>query len=161
MADETCRVFRRLDPADLTPGAIHRFVVGEDTGPRVLSQHEASRELGDPFATLVLLQGTFPRTAQEVLSALDAAASPGDPLRTRMFFLVGEGSQIPHTQETEAVRRNLRFLVSTGALGADGPDLLLSSFHPDETDVELMAWIGSPASVFHRGRRHAGRDLGP
>jgi hypothetical protein len=57
-----------------------------------------------------------------------------------MFFLVGEGSQIPFTLETETVRRNLRFVVSTGAPGADGPDLLLSCFHPDETDVELMAW---------------------
>ena len=140
MADETCRVFRRMDPGDLQPGAIHRFVVGEDAGPRVLSAEEASSELGDPFATHLLLKGTFPRTAHEVLSALDAATSPGDPLRTRMFFLVGEGSQIPFTLETETVRRNLRFVVSTGAAGADGPDLLLSSSHPDETDLELMAW---------------------
>jgi hypothetical protein len=44
MADETCRVFRQLGPGDLQPGAIHRFVVGEDTSPRVLSPEQASGE---------------------------------------------------------------------------------------------------------------------
>ncbi len=136
----SCAVFRNLPPHVLEPDAIHRFVVGEDDGPRKLSTAEARAELGDPFATLLLLQGIFPRTAGEVLSALSTAALPGDPLGKAMFFFVGEGSQIPFTPETRSLQRNLRFLVSTGAVEPDGPDILLSSFHPDRGDVELMAW---------------------
>ena len=138
--DVSCAVFRNLPPQVLEPDAIYRFVVGEDAQPRKLSTAEASAELGDPFATLLLLQGIFPRTAGEVLSALSTAAPPGDPLGQAKFFLVGEGSQIPFTPETASVPRNLRFLVSTGAAQPDGPDVLLSSFRPETEDVELMAW---------------------
>ena len=138
-ADVTCAVFRRLPPGALEPEAIHRFVVGEDQGPQRLTAEEASRELGDPFAVLLLLRGVFPRTAGEVLAALDRAASETDGLGRQMIFLVGEGSQIPFSPDTASVQRNLRFLVTRGS-GPEGPDVLLSSFHPDEGDVELMAW---------------------
>jgi hypothetical protein len=57
--DVTCAVFRRLPPAALAPEAIHRFIVGEDPAPRRLTAEEASRELGDPFAVLLLLRGSF------------------------------------------------------------------------------------------------------
>jgi hypothetical protein len=137
--DVTCAVFRRLPPAALAPEAIHRFVVGEDTAPRRLTTEEASRELGDPFGVLVLLKGVFPRTAGEVLAALDREASEADALGRQMIFLVGEGSQIPFSPDTASLQRNLRFLVTRGS-GPGGPDVLLSSFHPDEGDVELMAW---------------------
>lgn len=140
VSDVTCGVFRRLPPDLLEPDAIHRFVLGEDGRPRRFSDEEAASELGDPFATLVLLAGRFPRTGGEVLAALDELTEPDDPLRTRMFFFLGEGSQIPFTPETASVRRNLRFLVTTGAPTPDGPDVLVSAFHPDEGDVELMAW---------------------
>jgi hypothetical protein len=138
-ADVTCAVFRRLPPAALAPDAVHRFVVGEDTAPRRLTAEEASRELGDPFAVLLLLRGVFPRTGGEVLAALDRAGSEADALGRQMVFLVGEGSQIPFSPDTASVQRNLRFLVTRGS-GPEGPDVLLSSFHPDEGDVELMAW---------------------
>jgi hypothetical protein len=138
VADVTCAVFRRLPPEALEPDTVHRFVVGEDRSPRKLTAEEASRELGDPFAALLLLRGVFPRTAGEVLTALDQATQEGDALRSKMFFLLGEGSQIPFGPDTASVQRNLRFLVARGK-GPEGPDLLLSSFHPDEGDVELMA----------------------
>lgn len=139
ITDETCGAFRRLPPELLTPGAIHRFVVGEDTRLRVLNDQEAADELGDPFATELLRKGTFPRTAGEVLDAFAAAMPEGDPLRTPRFFLVGDGSQIAFTPETASVHRNLRFLATLGD-GPEGADVMLSSFQPDETDVELMAW---------------------
>jgi len=130
-------VFNEL--RELDDAAIHRFVVGEDRKPRVLPGEEASAELGDPFAILLLLKGVFPDTAGEVLAALDEATEPNDPLRKNRFFLLGEGSQIPHTPQTGGLQRNLRFLAVRGD-GPDGPDILLSAFHPDESDVELMAW---------------------
>jgi hypothetical protein len=121
------------------PNTIHRFVVGEDAGVRVLSTAEAARELGDPFASLLLLRGVFPRTAGEVLAALDRETPEGDPLRQGFTFLLGEGSQIRMSGATENVDRRLRFLVARG-VSTVGADVLVSSFHPDEGDVELMAW---------------------
>jgi hypothetical protein len=170
ITDTTCGAFRRLRPESLQPGRVHRFVVGEDTAARVLTQDEAARELGDPFATLLLLRGIFPRTAGEVLEALDRAAPSGDPLRRSLFFLVGEGSQIPMSSATAAVNRNLRFVVARG-VGAEGADVLVSAFHPDTGDVELMSWdrraggfnyyqtVGdSTAWVFAGNSRHALTD---
>jgi hypothetical protein len=48
ITDTTCGAFRRLRPESLQPGRMHRFVVGEDTAVRVLTQDEAARELCDP-----------------------------------------------------------------------------------------------------------------
>jgi hypothetical protein len=168
--DTTCAAFRRLPADALRPDAIHRFVVGEDPRLRVLTSDEAAAELGDPFATLLLLRGVFPRTAGEVLEALDRESPAGDPLREGFVFLLGEGSQIALTPETGAVNRRLRFLVARG-VGAQGADVLLSSFSPDEGDVELMAWdrrnggfnyyqtVGtSSAWVFAGNSRHALAD---
>ena len=75
----------------LQPNAVHRFVVGEDAAVRVLSTDEAARGLGDAFATLLLLRGIFPRTAGQVLEALDRTTADGDPLRKGLFFSVGRG----------------------------------------------------------------------
>lgn len=137
--DVTCGVFRRLPSDALEDGVIHRFVVGEDTALRKLSPEEARAELGDPFATLLLRAGTFPRTGSEVLDALRAAVDPDDPLARTTFFLVGEGGQLPFDAETAAVDRSLRFLATTGP-GEEGPDVMISTGHPDSGDVELMAW---------------------
>lgn len=137
--DVTCGVFRRLPPGSLPPDTVHRFVVGEDARPRALDRAQAAAELRDPFATELLGAGVFPRSAGEVLSAFEQATGPDDPLRNARFFLVGEGSQLPFTPETALVNRNLRFLASVGD-GPEGPEVILSAFHPDTTDVELMAW---------------------
>jgi hypothetical protein len=120
-------------------GVVHRFVVGEDAALREFEQDEAEAELGDPFATLLLLRGTFPTTAGDVIRELQKAVPAGDPLGEQMFFLVGENSQIPVVPGRPRAQSSLRFLATTGQ-AEDGPDVLLSAFHPDETDVELMAW---------------------
>lgn len=164
ITDTTCGAFRRLRPESLQDGRVHRFVVGEDTRVRVLTGEEAAGELGDPFATALLLRGSFPRTAGQVLEALQQQAPElGRPL----FFLLGEGSQIPFSAATAGVQRRLRFLVALG-VGPEGADVLISAFHPDEGDVELMAWdrrsggfnyyqtVGaSSAWVFAGNSRHA------
>ncbi|HMJ35211.1 MAG TPA: hypothetical protein VK501_14970 [Baekduia sp.] len=135
---EGCMMFVQF-PGALERTAIHRFVLGEDREPRALSAGEAAAELGDPFATLLLLKGIFPGTAGDVLDALRDATDPADSLRQTQFFLLGEGSQITLTPETAEVQRDLRFLVSCGG-GPDGPDIILSAFHPEQSDVEVMAW---------------------
>lgn len=160
----------------LDDDAVHRFILGSDDRPNKLSQQEATQQLGDRFAQLVLLQDVFPRTAGEVLDAIEQAVPPGDPLRVQRFFLVGEGTQIAPMPGVE-VNRSLRFLATVGE-GPGGPDIMLSAFNPDHGTVELMAWdlaeggfnyyrtVGtSSAWVFAGNSRHAltapTRDNGP
>jgi hypothetical protein len=173
VSDTTCAVFAATD-LNLDPDGIHRFVVGEEREPRQLSAAEAERELGDPFATLVLLQGRFPRTGEDTVTAIKEATEGGDPLRNQMSFVLGEGSQIAFDDDTASVDRGLRFLVTLGATAngpPEGPDILLSVFHPEQTGIELMAWdrrmggfnyyrsMGDPpAWVFAGNARHALSD---
>jgi len=138
IADTSCGVFFSISEA-LDPEKLHRFIVGEDEAPQAMEAREAAEALGDPFATLVLLRGVFPRTAAEVLDAIDAATADGDPLRQQMSFVLGEGSQIPVDAETAGLRRSMRFLVTRGT-GPQGPDLLMSAFSPDQAEAEVMAW---------------------
>jgi hypothetical protein len=160
----------------LDDDAVHRFILGSDEHPIKLSRQEATQQLGDRFAQLVLLKGVFPHTAGEVLNEIEQAVPRGDPLRTRQFFLVGEGTQIAPIPGV-AVNRSLRFLATVGK-GPGGPDIMLSAPGPDRGTVELMAWdlavggfnyyrtVGaSSAWVFAGNSRHAltapTRDNGP
>jgi hypothetical protein len=139
MPDETCAVFGTLD-GNLNRKKVHSFVVGEDTAPRPMAPAEAKRELGDPFATLLLLKGKFPRTAEECLKEIDKATKRNNPLRKQMTFLLGETSQLPRSA---SVQRAVRFVITRGADGNGpprGPDILLSVSFPKQKDIELMAW---------------------
>ncbi|MDP8976310.1 MAG: hypothetical protein M3N28_08130 [Actinomycetota bacterium] len=161
----------------LDDDAVHRFILGQDDSPRKLGQQEASSELGDPFAQLLLLNGTFPRTAGDLLTGIEDAVPAGDPLRVQQFFVVGEGSQVRPVPGQPHLDRNLRFLATCGA-GPGGPDIMVSAFHPDQGTVEVMAWdrrnagfnyyrtVGSSSAwVFAGNSRHAltvpTRDNGP
>jgi hypothetical protein len=160
----------------LDDDAVHRFILGSDDRPHKLSPQEATQQLGDRFARLLLLNGVFPRNAGQVLNEIEQAVPSGDPLLTRQFFLVGEGSHIAPGSGV-AGKRPLRFLATVGK-GPDGPDIMLSAFNPDHDTVELMAWdlevggfnyyrtVGaSSAWVFAGNSRHAltapTRDNGP
>ena len=150
-----CGKFRDLSPGSLKPRTIHRLIVGRDTAVKQLSRAEAAKQLGDPFATLLLLKGTFPNTAGDILAALDRATKPGDPLRERFFFFVGEATQIP---TSERVARDVRFLVTTGRTGfgpEDGPDLMINVFHPESEDAELRPGTAEPAGSTTTGPRSA------
>lgn len=164
--DTSCGVFGSLSGLD--PSAINRFVVGEDLAPQALTADEAAQELGDPFATLVLLEGTFPRTGEAALAALKAAVGDNDPLGKQRSFVLGEGSQLAPGIDT--VNRSMRFVVATES-GPDGPDVIISAFGPTDSDVELMAWdrtsdgfnyyrtVGPEAAwVFAGNSRHALSD---
>jgi hypothetical protein len=162
--------------AGLEDNAVHRFILGSDDHPIKLSPQEATQQLGDPFAQLVLLQGVFPRNAGQVLEAIEQAVPPGDPLRVQQFFLVGEDTQIAPIPGVR-LHQFLRFLATIGQ-GPGGPDIMLSASSPDHETVELMAWdlaadgfnyyrtVGaSSAWVFAGNSRHAltapTRDNGP
>jgi hypothetical protein len=132
MADETCGAFDSVPATDTK--ALHRFVVGVDPAPRKLTAAE-TRALGDPFATLLLAKGKFPRTAEAVIEGLRAAVPKGHALKELSTFLVGEGSQLPG-RESEG----LRFIVMLGR-GRQGPDVFLSVADPKASHgVEVMAW---------------------
>jgi len=149
----------------LPDATLHRFILGLDGRPQQLVDGDALAQLGDDFATLLLRKGVFPRTAGEVLAGLVSATPDGHPLRIQRFFLVGEGSQIP--RQAAPVARNLRFVVACGR-GPEGANIILSSFHPDQGVVEVIAWDSaaggfnfyrtmpdSSAWVFAGNSRHA------
>lgn len=171
-----CREFERQSEG-LDDDAVYRFIIGKDDSPQKLNREEASRELGDPFAQLLLLEEKFPRTAGAVLAALEDVVTADDPLRRHRFFVVGEGGQIQPVPGVPPAQRNLRFLVTCGT-GPDGPDIMMTAFHPDHGTIELMAWdrrvggfnfyrtVGSAnAWIFAGNSRHAlaapTRDNGP
>lgn len=137
--DNRCTVFNSVKGAP--QGSVIRFVVGEDAQPHKMSQAEMDAELGDPFATLLLNQGIFPATGQDLLDALDKKVGPNDPLgpKSQMSFVLGEGSQIPLPDATPSTNAGMRFLVSRGS-SPQGPDLIISAADPNQTFVEVMAW---------------------
>lgn len=137
--DDTCMVFSSIKGAP--EGSVVRFVVGEDAQPHEMSQAEIEDELGDPFATLLLADGIFPTTGQGILDAIDDKVGASERLgsESQMSFVLGEGSQIPLPDATPSTNAGMRFLVSRGS-GPQGPDLIISAAHPNETFAEVMAW---------------------
>jgi hypothetical protein len=137
--NKTCSVFSTVTGAP--QGSLVRFVVGENAQPVLMQSAAMNAELDDPFANLLLKQGVFPATGQEVLAALDAKVEAGDPLaaQSQRSFVLGEGSQIPLADATPSTNAGMRFLVTRGS-GANGPDIIISAAGPNATLVELMAW---------------------
>ena len=134
--DVSCNAFNKLGglPAD----SLSRFVVGLDPAPVPFNGEAASTELGDPFAQLLLLQGIFPRTGEQVLERLAAAAPPADPVAgPPSSFILGEGSQLG---PGDASNFGVRFVVATGGPASLGPDVLLSTNDPTGGFIEVMAW---------------------
>lgn len=137
-AGETrCEVF---STAKAGGPSLKRFLVGLDGAPRKLEAAELESDLNDPFAVHVLRKGTFPGTPQDVLSALDDAIGPEHALGrgTQRSFVVAEGSQVAK-DPARSFRRGLRFMLTRGQ-GPDGPDLMISTSHPESPSVEVMAW---------------------
>lgn len=138
LSDDSCAALSSLEGSDAR--SLVRFIVGLDPAPNQMSSEQITEELGDPFATLLLLQGIFPTTADELLLALDAAVPEGDPLRLQQSFVVSEGSQLPvSVGDDGSTNSGLRFLVARGT-GPDGPDLVVSAVDPAGGLVELVAW---------------------
>ena len=153
--EEGCGVFGGIEGPG--PGQLLRFIVGEGLAPQEMSSTDIETQLGDPFATLLLLKGNFPTTADEVLSGIDAASPEGDPLRVQQSFLLGEDGQLGiQTGEIESTNRSIRFLVARGS-APHGPELVISASHPHQGLVELMAWdVTHGGFNYYRTLRGAG-----
>ncbi len=139
--DTTCSVFASI--SDTEPATLVRFVVGQSRTPTVVPQDEIAQGFGDPFAQLLLAQGRFPGSAEELLALLDEAVGPDDVLarRSQQSFVLGEGSQLPVSDDGDigSTNRGMRFLVARGS-GPQGPDVIISASHPSRGLVEVMAW---------------------
>jgi hypothetical protein len=154
--DRARSAFPDVEPAALAADKIHRFILGVDQRPRVMIDDEVARELNDPFARLLLRQGTFPTTLTEVLDGIDAATQDGDDLRRQMSFLVGEGSQIPWSAATDALPRGLRLAVTRGR--DSFIDVLVSTApsHDPGVFLQVMGW-DEQNGVFHFYERKHGQ----
>jgi hypothetical protein len=118
----------------LRPSTIYRYVMGIDSQPAVMPQVEVEK-LGDPLAA-ILRQGKFPLTAQEVLSALDAAGG----LPEQKSYLISEAGQIP-PDKFPSMQRDPRWTVVRGQ--ASRVDLLISTGatgDPASTFLQIAAW---------------------
>jgi hypothetical protein len=138
-------------PASVDAQQIHRFILGLDKAPTVMSDKEAADELNDPFAVLLLRQGVFPSTVNEVLAEIDAAVGEDHPLhrKSQGSFIVGEGSQIPWSEETRSLSRGLRLVVTRGQNNLI--DLLIStaaSGDPADRFLQVIGWDENKG-VFH------------
>lgn len=127
---------------------IHRMVLGIDERPRPMTDDEVATELNDPFALLLLRQGIFPQNLEEILAGVDQATREDDPLPTQMSFLVGEGSQVPWSEETDNLARGLRLVVTRGR--ESEIDLLVSTDASAFTVefLQVMGW-DEQNGVFH------------
>jgi len=140
----------------LAPGPLYRYVIGLDAAPRPLEAPEVERDLRDPFATAVLRRGQRPRTAREMLAAVDALDGGPEALPVQRSYVVGDGSQIPWTPDTGALDRRLRFAIVRGAHEADASILVSTGTDLDSEDAFLQVLSWDPANAvynfYHRRR---------
>jgi hypothetical protein len=137
----------------LEPARVHRMVLGIDPGPTPMDAEELARELRDPFAELLLKRGVFPQSLRELLRALDAQNGAPQGLPVQDSFVVGDGGQIPWTEETAGLNRGLR-LVVTRSRGSE-LELMVSASTVIDSDrqfLQVMAWDPDNA-VFHYYQR--------
>ncbi|MGH4023903.1 MAG: hypothetical protein ACRDRV_04880 [Pseudonocardiaceae bacterium] len=160
-----------IEPAKPLPGGrLYRLLVGVDPAEGVEMSPEQVAELADPLATLLLQRGTFPATLRELVAALDAHNAEPQGVPVQQTFLVGEGSQIPWTEQTKDVARELRCVLSRGRSPEQAEVLVTTSPEADspEAFLQLLAWDdehgvfnyylrleGSTAWLFVGNSRHA------
>ncbi len=121
----------------LAPSTVYRFVMGLDSEPTVMSQSELAA-LADPMG-MMLGQGSFPLTVQDVLAEIDAAAT----LPLQRSYLASEAGQIP-VAESGSLERDLRFAITRAQ--AANVDLLISTSaigDPATTFLQVMGWDGA------------------
>lgn len=141
--------------AEIQSGAIYRFVLGLDTGPKVMESAEADELLGDPFAELLLRRGTLPATGRDLLAAIDAFSELPEGLPRQRSFLIAEGGQILWSAATANVNRSFRLAVTRE--GAGDRFLLISmSTALDSPDqfLQVLSWDERNAVYHYYERRH-------
>ena len=117
---------------------IYRFIDGLDSNPKLMSNIEVQEELNDRWARTILRQGEFPHNVSEIVTSINSA----NPNLSLASYLVGEGSQVPVTNEIPRNRnRNLRYIVTW-------PNPLESD--AQELDTIFLSAPTSGASGFHQ-----------
>jgi hypothetical protein len=118
----------------LASSSVYRFVMGVDSEPAVMPQSQLDG-LADPMG-LLLGQGRFPLTVQDLLTELDAAGT----LPLQRSYLVSEAGQISLAQ-SGSLQRDLRFAITRAR--AANADLLISTSaigDPGATFLQVMGW---------------------
>ncbi|MGK3967559.1 hypothetical protein WMF38_25730 [Sorangium sp. So ce118] len=122
---------------DIGSDKIHRFIMGVDTCPVVLSSSDVDAELHDAFAELLLKKNIFPAAVDELAEALVRAG----PRLTQRSYVVGEGANIPvSTAAPREANRDLRYVVTWD----DGDDrlILLSTDARKSSFIQVISWDG-------------------
>jgi hypothetical protein len=138
------------------PARINEHI--EPNPSRVMTDDQVDRLLNDPFATLVLRTGTFPKSLPELLSALDAHNGAPEGLPDTSSFLVAEGGQIPF--EDGQNNGGSRLIVVRGRNGM--PELMINVLAPPSVSpraegllLEVIAW-DPKNKTFHFYQRQSG-----
>lgn len=126
---------------ELAPGKLYRWILGLDdaagssaTGvPRAMSDSEVAG-LADPFARLLGAISPSPVTAHSLVAALDNTGL------THESFVVGEGLQIPWSDKTSSLARQLRIAVAWKKAGKLA--VLLSTAPPFDDQGIFLQVVG-------------------
>jgi hypothetical protein len=144
--------------AAFDPNRINQHLEGRPDGERPMTDDETARLLNDPFATLVLRRGIFPKNLAEILAALDAHNGEPEGVPDSASFLISEGGQIPFAAGVDKGASRLITVRSR----RNNPELLISSLVPpgvspraDDLLNEIQAW--DPVNrTMHFYQRQAG-----
>jgi phosphatidylserine/phosphatidylglycerophosphate/cardiolipin synthase-like enzyme len=144
------------DAVPPAPNKLHRFVLGLDSQPRLMTPAELET-LEDPFGRLLRSGKPFPLTLQQLLADLDALNGTPNAISNQLVFLVADGGHVSWTSETDELERAFRFAVARG----DGDfSLLISSSTAfdsaqDGAFLQIIGWDATH-EVFHYYERRAG-----
>jgi hypothetical protein len=140
------------------PGRINMHIEGRATSQRIMTDAEVDDLLNDPFATLVLRRGSFPKNLTELLAAIDEHDSSQDGLPETSSFLVSEGGQLAFAPGVDKGGSRLLTVRSRGT----SAELMISTLVPPGVSprssrllLEVIAW--DPRNhTFHFYQRQRG-----
>ena len=118
-----------------------RFVEGVDSAPTPMADSEVRAQLNDPWATLILRQGTFPPNLEQALAALNQLNSADGGLPEQQSYFVSESGHIPVDASSSALQREFRMVITRGGAMASQPSILISAPAGQRAGfIELMSW---------------------
>ena len=139
----------------LAPGRVYRFIAGRDQAPAALAMTDAPAP-ADAFARSVLFgDGALPLTLRALRDRLGSTPG-GAALGVERVFLVAEGGQVRWSEQTDALKRGFRFLVTRAAADGAQPDVLVSaSVDLDSASafLQVLAWDATAGAYQFYDRR--------
>jgi len=133
-----------LAAATIDPKKINQHIAGLPDGKRVMTAVEVAKLLQDPFATLVLRRGIFPKHLGEILIAFNAHNGKPKGLPETSSFLIAEGGQIPFKA---GVDKGSSRLITVRSTAAGSPEVMISTLlgagvdpRSEQVINEVQAW---------------------